>query len=298
MTTPSPNTTPAPGSPDDAKEDIHKSIDELSKEKKKDVEGDIGKAGDGEVAHVKKQAAEAKQLASAKLSKVGDKELDVVSSDWRQQSDNNELKMDALRHEAEVEATLKAEQVTQASEDVAHLKAQTVVGNVMAGTKMEIAKSKERAFEMTRKTQGMVHEARLSAERVENAAKEAQMAALKEPRHRAAEAQRQSIKAGEQVMTLQPEALQSQKIAEAAAAVAWEAQKTANKALIASKLAVQASEAAYQAALTNKDSLVKLKERANQATKEIKTAYTSAVNAEQQAMGATRDVKTLHVLTL
>lgn len=291
MTTPNPNTTPQPGSPEDAKEEIHTSIDELSKEKEKEAKDAADKAGADEVEELKRLRKEAKDKANGQLSKVGDEELHVVESNWREQSDSNELRLDGLRRNAKLEGTLKAEAVTQATEEVADQKAQTVVGNIMSSTKVEIAKSEERAVELTRKAKGMVHEARLSAERVENAAKEAQMAALKEPRHRAAEAQRQSIKAGESVMILQPEALQSQKIAEAAAAVAWEAQKTARKALEDSKAAVKASESAYQDALVNKENLVKLKKRAEEASKQIKVAQSSATNAVQAATGAINDIK-------
>lgn len=297
MTTPNPNTTPQPGSPEDAKKDIHKSMEDLSKEKNKEVKEQVGKSGDEEIAEVKKLSDEAKASANGKLAKVSRQEFDIVSANYREQADRDELKLDSLRNHAVQEGTADAESVTQATEDVADLKAKTVVGQVMDSTKAEIKESQQRALEITKKTRGMVHEANLSAERVENAAKEAQMAALKEPRHRAAEAQRQSIKAGEDVMALQPDALQSQKIAEAAAAVAWEAQKTANKALQDAKLAVKASESAYQDALTNKANLVKLKERANQATKEIKTAKTSAANAVQAATGVTLDVKALGLNT-
>jgi hypothetical protein len=291
MTTPNPDTTPSPGSPDDAKEDIVKSIDETSKENEKAAVGVAEEVGKQEVKEVKALPDAAKAEANAKLSKVGSKELDIVSATLRDEADRDELKMDWLRNRAKKTATADAEGVTQATEEVADAKARTVIGNVLHGTKKEITASEDRAFELHTEAKDMVHEANLAAERVENAAKEAKMAALKEPRERAAEAQRQSIKAGEKVIALQPEALQSQKIAEAAAVVAWEAKQTADKALSDSKAAVTASEEAYQDALANKDRLVKLKAKAKKAAKEIKMAGTSAVNAEQQATAITQEMK-------
>merc|ERR1719272_1387302 len=116
---------------------------------------------------------------------------------------------------------------------------------------------------------------------------------MKEPRERVAEASTQSIKAGEQVIAQQPEALQSQKMAEAAAAVAWESQKTANKALLASKAAEVASESAYQAAMVNKKKLLTLKGRAMEASKNVEMVNNYAKNAEQQATAAMAEGKKL-----
>jgi len=215
MTTPNPNTTPAPGSPDDAKKDIEKSIEELSKEKTKEAEDVTNKAGKGQVDEVSKLSAEAGELTRAKLTKVGDQEIDVIEGRMQEEKDREELKMDSLRGRAKLKGKIQAEEVTQATEEVGDAKARTVIGNVMAGTKREMVESNNRAVEISREAENMVHEAKLSAERVENAAKEAQMAAMKEPRHRAAEAQRQAIAAGEHALSMQDEALQSQKIGEA-----------------------------------------------------------------------------------
>jgi len=291
MTTPSPNTTPAPGSPEDAKKEMEENIDELSEEKRKEAVAAAEKAGAKEVDSVAGLSKDAKDEARAKLSHVSDKELDKVMSSLHAEADRDELKMDALRAKAKNEGTADAEAVTQATEDIADGKARTVIGNVMAGTKKEISASKKRLHETHEKARGMVHEATLSAERVENAALEAKMAAMKEPRALVADAARQSIKAGEAVLKLQPEALQSQKMAEAAAAVAWEAQKTSNKALADAKAAIKASQSAYDDAMTNKANLVKLKLRAKEAEKEVKVAVTSSVNAQQQATGAGYDIK-------
>lgn len=291
MTTPSPNTTPQPGSPDDAKKDIEKGIGEYSKENEANALKVAEETGAQQVDEVNKLPGEAGELARAKLSKVGDKELDSVKHRLQEEADRDELRMDALRAAAKEKGKQNAEDVTQATEEVADMKARTVMGNVLAGTHAEIDAAETRAVKISIEAKDMVHEAKLSAEKVENAAMEAKMAALKEPRERVAEAARQSIKTGEKVMELQPEALQSQKIAEAAAAVAWEAKQTADKALADAKAAVTASEHAYHDALANKDKLVKLKARAKEASKEIKVAQASVVNAEQQATAAITEMK-------
>merc|ERR1719158_246729 len=67
MTTPSPNTTPAPGSPDDAKEEIETDIHKLSDEKAKEAKEHADKSGENQVEKVNKVSKEAGELAHAKL---------------------------------------------------------------------------------------------------------------------------------------------------------------------------------------------------------------------------------------
>jgi len=60
---------------------------------------------------------------------------------------------------------------------------------------------------------------------------------------------------------------------------------------------VKASESAYQDALVNKENLVKLKERAEEASKQIKVAQSSATNAVQAATAAHNDIKAYGTVT-
>lgn len=297
MTTPSPNTTPQPDSPEDAKGELKDNIDAVTKEQEKETLETVDAAAEYETEQVKALPDEARASARAKLSKVGSRELGKVEADLKAAADEDELKMDSMREAAKGTATQNAAEVTEAAEKVADTKAQSVVGSLMHGTNMEIEQAEHRANEMAKEAKDMVHEANVAAERVENAAKEARLAAMKDPAERSAEAKRLAIKAGEHVVEMQPQALQAMNMAEAAAAVAWEAQKMANKALKDSKLAVQASQSAYNDALINKANLVKLKEKAKQASKEVKMAANSAMASEQQAMGAFDEARKLRVVT-
>lgn len=291
-TTPPPESlTAEPGSPEDAKEDIEKRGHEAGDEIIKGVTDHIGDGGNHEIDSIKKTATASGVKAEQTLKGVFGKEFNGVTKNLDSDEAHREDVINDMRAQNSDTAKEHAEEITEASSALAHRKAEVVIGNVRQGAKEEIAKVFKRIEKVAADTVDLVKFSENTAGRAENAALRAAHFAEKVPKDMAIKAQSEALQAEEKALTVQDLAHQSQKLAEQTATLAWEAKEMSDKAVVDSKTAVRASQAAYDAAMENKKRLVKLKAKADQITKNVKTMHSEATSAERMAVTVQDEAK-------
>lgn len=286
LTTPPPSNTEAPGSPEEQKKKLEKATHEAADEQLENAKNGINKEADQEIGSIKGASKAAGTKTKDALKNVKDREMAHVLNKLDADAEQEEDTLNSMRRGNQDMAQRNAEQIAQASEELAHRKAQIIIGNVRAQATQEIKLTEARIEELKTETVGIVHTSVVAAERAENAQKEAELAAQKLPKETAMEAGREAIQAEATALSVQQTAMQSQKIAEMAAQASMEAMTMAKTSVKTAQAAEVTAQKALTTAMENKQKLVKLKEKGALAIKDAHAAANTAINAERAATTA------------
>lgn len=260
------------------------------------MKSDINRDGQHEIDDIKKAAGQSGTNADQALKEIFGESFGKVQRDLDSDEAYREDDVNAQRQHHVDTAQAHAETITEASTNLARQTAEVVIGNVRQGAKEDIAATMARTQVVAENAIDLVKFAHSAAGRAEAASINAQHYALKVPVETAIEAQKDSLKAEEKALTVQGMAAQAQKLAEQAATVAEESRLMSVQAIKDSKVAIQASQDAYDAAMANKQRLVKLRAKANQISKNVKTMYSEAAGAEQLAVTVQNEAKSTNPL--
>lgn len=293
MTTPAPGSvTDAPGSPEEAKKEVRSTVDDAGADVLKDVNEDIREISEDEIAQLKAAERKAKAAAKDEIGSVQDKELDAVAGGIADDRQAQHGTLRDMRAHAKQTAEGESSEIVAGAAAAGGIKAHAVVGSLEAGAQEEVFKSEARITALREQVEELVRTGHVGAERVENAAKEAELIASKDPIKRSREAIKLATEAEEQTMSVEETAVHAQRMAEMAARVAVDAQNMAKKAITTAQGAERSADNALAGANYNKALIVKLRARAALAVRNVKEAFSEAANAERNAHIAKNDAET------